>query len=239
MVCAQYAPELGARQPQISHGETARCDTEHSGIVFAVNTPTGAEKAGETMSEETAGTAQAPETQGTDAGQETTPQSNAAAGGTQADAAKTFSQADVDRLIAERMESERKNSDQKAQRAREEAERKAAEEQGKFKELYDAAQAKLAGAEAKTRELELTQARRAAAEKVGLPAALADRLRGETPEEMEADAKAVLGALPKPAAPNINNGQGGAATNGARFDEAERKRLASIYGVSAKHFGNQ
>jgi hypothetical protein len=51
-------------------------------------------------------------------------------------------------------------------------------------------------------ESELKATRHAAqasdiAAKVGLPAALADRLKGETPEEMEADAKAILDALPK------------------------------------------
>jgi hypothetical protein len=45
---------------------------------------------------------------------------------------------------------------------------------------------------------ELAEARRAAADKVGLPAALANRLQGETPEELEADAQALLDTLPKP-----------------------------------------
>jgi chromosome segregation ATPase len=44
---------------------------------------------------------------------------------------------------------------------------------------------------------EKAETRRAIAERTGLPAALADRLQGETPEELEADAKAMLAALPQ------------------------------------------
>ena len=85
----------------------------------------------------------------------------------------------------------------------------------------------MAEAEAKARELELNALRRAAAEKVGLPGALADRLRGETPEEMEADAKSVLAALPKPQAPDINNGAGGAKGN-AQTPELRREFEAMV-----------
>lgn len=60
--------------------------------------------------------------------------------------------------------------------------------------------------EAKLKAYERTEAQRKVAEKVGLPAALATRLQGETPEELEADAKALLETLPKPTkpAPGIN-----------------------------------
>ena len=60
--------------------------------------------------------------------------------------------------------------------------------------------------EAKLKAYERTEAQRTVAEKVGLPAALATRLQGETPEELEADAKALLETLPKPTkpAPGIN-----------------------------------
>lgn len=157
-----------------------------------------------------------------------TPQVDGNATGTEAGAAqRTFTQDDVDRLIAERLEREKGKAAKAAEAARTEAERKAAEEQGKFKQLYDQTQARLAEAEAKARELELNALRRAAAEKVGLPGALADRLRGETPEEMEADAKSVLAALPKPQAPDINNGAGGAKGN-AQTPELRREFEAMV-----------
>jgi hypothetical protein len=53
-------------------------------------------------------------------------------------------------------------------------------------------------ADQKVRELTLKEQRREIAEKVKLPFALADRIKGETPEEMEADAKALFESLPKP-----------------------------------------
>ena len=55
--------------------------------------------------------------------------------------------------------------------------------------------------EAKLKAYERTEAQRKAAEKVGLPGSLAIRLMGETPEELEADAKALLETLPKPTKP--------------------------------------
>lgn len=46
-------------------------------------------------------------------------------------------------------------------------------------------------------ELKTKQAQRDAAEKVGLPSAFADRVKGDTPEAMEADAKMLLENMPK------------------------------------------
>lgn len=48
-----------------------------------------------------------------------------------------FTQADIDRIVTERLERERKKSDDKAQKAKEEAEAKALEEQQKFQELAE------------------------------------------------------------------------------------------------------
>lgn len=46
-------------------------------------------------------------------------------------------------------------------------------------------------------ELKTKQAQRDAAEKVGLPLVFADRIKGATPEDMEADAKMLLESMPK------------------------------------------
>ena len=59
------------------------------------------------------------------------------------------------------------------------------------------AQDRAAKAEASAQALKVSLMRRDAAVKVGLPEALVDRLKGETPEELEADAKALLESLPK------------------------------------------
>lgn len=163
-------------------------------------------------------------------------QINAPASGEQA--ARTFTQADVDRMIAERLDRERKHSETKAQKAREEAERKAAEEQGEFKKLYELAQAKAAAAEQRARELELAGLRREAAAKFNLPAKLADRLQGETLEELEADAKAVAAELPKPAAPNIN-ATGGAGNAHSAADSEALEAMAVRLGVKPEIFKQQ
>lgn len=112
----------------------------------------------------------------------------------------------------------RKAEDEQA-KARTEAERKAAEEQGEFRKLYEAERVKAQAAEQRAREWELAGLRRDAAAKHGLPATLAERLRGESAEELDQDAKAVAAALPKPTAPNIN-ATGGGASHAAADDDA-------------------
>lgn len=57
---------------------------------------------------------------------------------------KRFSQAEVDKFIKDRLERERKKSEEQAAKIREEAERKKLEEASEFKELYEKSQAELA-----------------------------------------------------------------------------------------------
>jgi hypothetical protein len=57
---------------------------------------------------------------------------------------KKFSQAELDAIVKDRLDRERKQSEAKAQREREAAEAKAAEEQGKFKELAEQRQTRIA-----------------------------------------------------------------------------------------------
>lgn len=56
---------------------------------------------------------------------------------------KRFTQADLDRIVKERIERERKKADEKLAKEREEAERKKLEEQNEFKSLYEKAQAEI------------------------------------------------------------------------------------------------
>ena len=58
-------------------------------------------------------------------------------------------------------------------------------------------QAELAEARKAAQELATKQAQRDAAEKIGLPLVFAERLKGATPEELEADAKKLLESMPK------------------------------------------
>lgn len=147
-----------------------------------------------------------------------------------------YSQADVEQIIRDRLKRQEQKFAADAARERETAERKAAEEQGKFRELYEKAQADLVAKETERKGLELAALKREAADKTQLPISFADRLRGETLDDLIADAKTLLAAMPKPAAPNINSSGGNGAT-GSIWSEEEKARLASVFGVSAKNFG--
>lgn len=83
-------------------------------------------------------------------------------------------------------------------KAKEAAEAQRLKEQGEWKSLAEKYMAELDAAKQQARALELANMRRDVAQKLGIPAALVDRLQGETPEEMEADGKAIMEALPKP-----------------------------------------
>lgn len=113
------------------------------------------------------------------------------------------SQADLDKLIEDRLGRDRKAHRSELEQAirkeiEDEAKRKAAEEQGNFQELAEQLQAKVAeltqtiadkDAELKGKEIAALRAEIAA--KHRLPKELADRLQGETADEIEADAKAL------------------------------------------------
>ena len=93
--------------------------------------------------------------------------------------------------------------------------------EGEMSEL-DKLNKRLQEAEAKLKAKERADAQRAVAEKVGLPAAFAERLQGETLEELEADAKKLLEVIPKaPKQPNINPTNPGGAQQGET--DAQRK----------------
>lgn len=156
----------------------------------------------------------------------------------QTPAEKSFSQADVDRIIKERLQRESSKAEQMAQKAAADAEAKALAEQGKFKELYEKLQADNIAAQQRIKDMELSTLRRETATKLGLPTGLADRLRGDTAEQLEADAKALLEAMPKPAAPNIN-ATTGTGLNDAQMTTAKAAELAATYGVHPKYFGMQ
>lgn len=143
-----------------------------------------------------------------------------------------FSQADVDRIIADRLERERKRTEAALAKQQAEAERKAAEEQGQFRTLYERAQQQAAELEGRLKDMTIAQMRREVADRHQLPPVLAARLRGETVEEMDADARELLAALPRPAAPNINSGPGvGAAPRSGAVSEQELRERAVRLGL--------
>jgi hypothetical protein len=123
--------------------------------------------------------------------------------------------------------------------AEEEAEvasRKAAEEQGKFKELYEKELAKREEAEAEVKQLALDALKSKVASEVGLPQQLASRLAGETEDEIKADAQAVLAALPKHTLDNdAGRGTGGPGTQTPQMSEEEIKEFAARMGVDPRY----
>lgn len=104
-----------------------------------------------------------------------------------------------------------------------EAERKAKQE-AEMTEL-DKANKRVAEAEAKAQRLEREAMQREIAAKVGLPAKLANRLQGETPEEMEADALAILEDLPKPPPKTPGIVPTNPGTNGTTGETDEQRRI--------------
>lgn len=134
-------------------------------------------------------------------------------GGDAGESQRTFSESEVERIIKERLERQAKKLEEQQRKAQEEAERKAAEQQGEYKSLYEKTQAELEQTRNEAKAAQLAAARRLVAKELGISDKIAERLRGETEDELRADAEALLGELPKPqkpAAPNINaaNGDG-------------------------------
>ena len=85
--------------------------------------------------------------------------------------------------------------------------------------------------EVKVRQLEISRLQHDIAAKVGLPAIYADRLKGETPEELEADAKLLLEAQPKQkAAPNTGTTNPGEQ---ASKEETRAQKLERLVGSDA------
>ena len=86
-----------------------------------------------------------------------------------------------------------------ADKARADAEAASLAEQGKYKELWEKAQADAQAAAAKVAQMEHDQQRRDAAQAAGIPQ-LWERLKGATADELAEDAKA-LAAFVQPAQP--------------------------------------
>jgi hypothetical protein len=90
----------------------------------------------------------------------------------------------------------------------------------------DRLKAQLDEKEAKLRDLTKKDMQREAASTAELPAIFADRIRGETLEDMIADAKTLLGAMPKvKAAPNLGATNPGQTATTGETDAQKRDRL--------------
>jgi len=136
---------------------------------------------------------------------------------------------DRDRAMAliEKLRKENRELTKRAKTADELEAEKRKREEAEMSEL-DKANKRLAELEAQVKNQTLAQMRREVAASVGLPPALADRIHGETPEEMEADAKAIAEAIPKPVATKPSPGivtNPGAATQPAETRDQRLRRI--------------
>ncbi len=130
--------------------------------------------------------------------------------------------------LIEKLRTEVKELKPKAKQAEELAAAQKQKEEAEMTELQKAAK-RLAEVEAELKETRRTAQVATIAAKHNLPEVLASRLKGETPEELEADAEAIAKLLTQPEKPKnpapgpVNPGSNG--QTGGETDEQRRKRL--------------
>lgn len=137
---------------------------------------------------------------------------------------RKFTQAELDAIVKERLDRERKAREKVAadEKAKHEAETMA--KNAEWEKLAKQREDELAKLQADIKARDLRDKRRAIGQKAGLPDAIADRLTGETDEELEADAKAILEALPKGALPKVSATNPGQNARGQGESDAERRK---------------
>lgn len=142
--------------------------------------------------------------------------------------------------LIEKLRAENRDLSKSAKKAAEYEAQAKAKAEGEMSELQKA-QARMAELEAKLKQSEHQTAQAAAAVKAGLPAAFASRLQGETPEELEADAKSLLEALPKAdpkkPTPNISATNPAGASGGLTQEQKDAKARASFNGLQTMRGG--
>lgn len=115
-----------------------------------------------------------------------------------------------------------------ARKAQEEREKAQAEEQGRYRELYEKEQQARNDAEARLRQLEHDQQRRDAAQAAGIPQ-LWQRLQGATAEELAEDAQELAAMMqttqPAPGQPGRQPTQPTPAPQGRNGLTVEEKRM--------------
>lgn len=138
---------------------------------------------------------------------------------------KTFTEAEVEQMIKERLSREKSAEQKRIEAEKAKAEAEALAKNAEWEKLAKQREDELNKVKADLAAKELAEKKRAIAEKVGLPAVFAERIQGNTDEELEADAKLILGALPKqeekkPSPGVTYPGEGGEAKESprARYD---------------------
>ena len=143
---------------------------------------------------------------------------------------RTFTQAELDKIIKERLERESKKQKEAEAKAREEAERETLAKNQEWEKLAKKHEAELLEAQRRLKELELNELRTKAAAKYQLPLEMAERLRGETLEELEKDAEELKALIPEAKSQGKLNatvpGGGGQPVTETREQKLKRLGLA-------------
>jgi hypothetical protein len=143
---------------------------------------------------------------------------------------RTFTQAELDKIIKERLERESKKQKEAEAKAREEAERETLAKNQEWEKLAKKHEAELLEAQRRLKELELNELRTKAAAKYQLPLEMAERLRGETLEELEKDAEGLKALIPEAKSQSKLNttlpGGGGQPVTETREQKLKRLGLA-------------
>lgn len=147
---------------------------------------------------------------------------------------RVFTQAEVEELVKQRLERDRQARQKELEEARKRAEAEALAKNAEWEKLAKQREEELARLQAELKQRELNELRREIARKVGLPEALALRIAGETAEAMEADAKSILEALPKPKTSQITPN----APPNPQVKETEAERMARLFGPHYDPFAN-
>jgi hypothetical protein len=134
--------------------------------------------------------------------------------------------------LIEKLRAEIKELKPKAKQAEELSQAEQKRKEAEMTEMQKL-QAQLEKANADLKATRLSDLRRQAAIDAGLPLAFADRLKGETPDELKDDAKKLLAAIPAPKPPNLSATNPGA---GASQGETPAQALARIHGQSVNIF---
>jgi hypothetical protein len=110
--------------------------------------------------------------------------------------ARTFTQAELDKIIKERLEREDKKRKDAEAKVREDTERETLAKNQEWEKFANKHEAELLAAQKENKELQLDKLRTNAAAKYQLPPEMAERLRGETLEELEKDAEGLKALIP-------------------------------------------
>jgi hypothetical protein len=123
------------------------------------------------------------------------------------------------------------------EKAAADAEKTKLQEQGEFKKLYEEANAELQKLRDELKTSQVQALRQKVASELGIPPQLAERLKGDTEDEMRQDAETIKAAIPQQPASGTQNRQTTTPVPGGRATgETDAQRRERLYGSSSRAF---